>query len=183
MTCRCCPICALQTHSHQNRMCVQHPHRSWLSGLSLLLGKAKLELEPVSLSSSRCIVTQLVIVRTARRLHRVLLGSSELLRGGVRERANVLCSQFSCDCHHSGQRGVAGHGGVVQRSRKQFAFAHLLISYRTFRFRPRNVASQSCQSSCGSATVCFFYLNSSPFPSDPLLSSFLRFLAGTHNRV
>jgi hypothetical protein len=50
MTCRCCPICALQMHSHRHGICVQHP---CLGGFGLSALPAR---QPSS-ASNKCNVT------------------------------------------------------------------------------------------------------------------------------
>jgi hypothetical protein len=50
MTCRCCPICALQMHSHRHGICVQHP---CLGGFGL----SALPPRQPSSASNKCNVT------------------------------------------------------------------------------------------------------------------------------
>jgi hypothetical protein len=162
MTCRCCPICALQMHSHQDGICVQHPR---------LGGFGPLPLPGNPRAQAKCNVTHASYCKCSdgRSASR---GPSELLECGVRDPANVLCSQFRVT--GSVQRGVAFLGGVANlrtcAAPKHFTFGHtdsILLS--AFGHGTRMIRAARLP---GSPVVYSACLKPAPSGSDSWLSSF-----------
>jgi hypothetical protein len=118
MTCRCCPICALQMHSHQDGICVQHPR---------LGGFGPLPLPGNPRAQAKCNVTHASYCKCSdgRSASRGALGAIGVWCAGSSQR---VVQPVSCDWRRPAWGSFTWRGCELAQRRKHITFGHIILS-------------------------------------------------------